>query len=409
MKVLQVNVVYKKGSTGKITHDLHAGLLNAGMDSIVCYGRGALIKEPGVYKVCPEWYAKLNNALSRVTGIMYGGCFFSTNNLISIIKREKPDIVHLQCINGYFVNIYRLVTWLKRNKIKTVLTLHAEFMYTGGCAYSIDCNQWSTHTGCGHPGCPRWHSETKSIFFDRTGTMWKRMKKAFDGFEELRVVAVSKWIEGRAMQSGILGSADFQTLYNGIQTETFSHAVSQESVRLLRKKYGIPEDKKIVLHVTPSFESTVKGGIYFRKLAEMLPDNYRCVVVGAKKEENQKLITIPFVKEQKDLAGIYKLANVMVITSLSDNYPTVCLEANCCGTPVVGFDVGGVSETIFPGMGETVAFGDIQGLCNITRRYADSKGEISEDTVHMARYRNSCGRMVKEYLQLYENFLDAFN
>ena len=27
MKVLQVNCVYKKGSTGKITYDLHSGLI----------------------------------------------------------------------------------------------------------------------------------------------------------------------------------------------------------------------------------------------------------------------------------------------------------------------------------------------------------------------------------------------
>ena len=67
MRILQVNVVYKKGSTGKITHDLHKGLLDAGAESIVCYGRGERIKEPGVYKTCPEWYSKLNNALSRVT------------------------------------------------------------------------------------------------------------------------------------------------------------------------------------------------------------------------------------------------------------------------------------------------------------------------------------------------------
>ena len=84
------------------------------MESIVCYGRGELVKESGVYKTCPEWYSKLNKALTKINGIMYGGCFFSTNKLISIIKREQPDVVHLQCINGYFVNIYRLVNWLKK-------------------------------------------------------------------------------------------------------------------------------------------------------------------------------------------------------------------------------------------------------------------------------------------------------
>ena len=205
MKILQVNVVYKKGSTGKITHDLHKGLLDAGMESIVCYGRGELVNEPGVYKTCPEWYSKLNNALSRITGIMYGGCYFSTNKLISIIKKEQPDIVHLQCINGYFVNIYRLVTWLKENHIKTVLTLHAEFMYTANCGHALECERWKK--GCG--GCPRRKAETLSLLFDGTAASWKLMKSAFDGFEnDLTVVSVSPWLTNRAKQSPILESME---------------------------------------------------------------------------------------------------------------------------------------------------------------------------------------------------------
>ena len=50
MKVLQVNCVYGKGSTGKITQDIHKELCARGMESIVCYGRGERIREPGVYK-----------------------------------------------------------------------------------------------------------------------------------------------------------------------------------------------------------------------------------------------------------------------------------------------------------------------------------------------------------------------
>ena len=100
MKVLQVNNVYKKGSTGKITYDIHSELLKQGIESVVCYGRGEKINEPHVYKTCGEVYSKINHLLSEFTGVMYGGCFFSTNKLIKIIKKENPDVVHLQCING---------------------------------------------------------------------------------------------------------------------------------------------------------------------------------------------------------------------------------------------------------------------------------------------------------------------
>ena len=95
MKVLQINCVYKTGSTGKIVYDIHTGLQKRGIDSAVCYGRGARVREPRVYKTCSELYAKANNLLSRVTGLMYGGCFFSTRQLLSVIRRERPDVVHL--------------------------------------------------------------------------------------------------------------------------------------------------------------------------------------------------------------------------------------------------------------------------------------------------------------------------
>ena len=93
MKILQINCVYNTGSTGKIVKDIHNELLQRGIESIVCYGRGEKSAEEGVYKTCGELYSKLNNLRSRFTGIMYGGCGISTHRLISIIKKEKPDSI----------------------------------------------------------------------------------------------------------------------------------------------------------------------------------------------------------------------------------------------------------------------------------------------------------------------------
>ena len=107
MKILSVNNVYNFGSTGKIVNDLHLKLIDEGFESVVYYGRRKISKTPHTHKICSELYAKINNLASRFTGIMYGGCFFSTAYLISKIKKEKPDIVHIHCINGYFVNIYK--------------------------------------------------------------------------------------------------------------------------------------------------------------------------------------------------------------------------------------------------------------------------------------------------------------
>ena len=46
------------------------------------------------------------------------------------------------------------------------------------------------------------------------------------------------------------------------------------------------------------------------------------------------------------LAGIYSTADVFFNPTVEDNYPTVNLEAEACGTPVVTYDTGGCRETV---------------------------------------------------------------
>ena len=108
MKILQINCVYGTGSTGRLTQAIHTRLLAEGVKSVVCCGRGPRSTDPHVHKVCGELYAKAQHAEADLTGLVYGGCVLSTARLLHILRREAPDIVPLQCINGYFVNLFVL-------------------------------------------------------------------------------------------------------------------------------------------------------------------------------------------------------------------------------------------------------------------------------------------------------------
>ena len=46
------------------------------------------------------------------------------------------------------------------------------------------------------------------------------------------------------------------------------------------------------------------------------------------------------------LAAVYAAADVFFNSTVEDNYPTVNLEAEACGTPVVTYDTGGCRETV---------------------------------------------------------------
>lgn len=403
MKVLQINVVYQKGSTGKITYDLHKGLLETGAESVVCYGRGELLEEPGVYKTCPEWYSKLNNALSRATGIMYGGCFFSTNRLISIIRNEKPDVVHLQCINGYFVNIYSLVKWLKKNKIKTVLTLHAEFMYTANCGHALECDRWKV--GCGR--CPRRKEETGSILIDGTSVSWRRMKRAFEGFEnDLAVVSVSPWLEDRAKQSPILERMYHCVVYNGVDTQVF-HPYGGESAAEIKKELNI-SGERVVFHATAGFSDDrnhIKGGYYIIELAKRLP-NVVFVVAGRIKNDMkvpENLILLGPILDGQRLAKLYSMADLTVITSKKETFSMVVAESLCCGTPIVGFQAGAPETITIPQFSSFSEYGDLDLLEQNVISF------LELDHVGISRYAAavySKENMCKRYIRLYEKLMN---
>lgn len=396
MKVLQVNNVYGEKSTGKLTKELHRGLLLRGHESLVVYGRGKTFREDGVLRLCPDWYGKANSFFSRFSGMPYGGCFFSTERLKRIIRREKPDVVHLQCINGNFVNIYRLIRWLKKKRIKTVCSLHAEFMYTANCGHAFDCEQWKK--GC--TACPDKWKATKSILFDRTGCSWKSMKVSFEGFEEDCVICpVSLWTEERARQSDILKGFPFCTVLNGVNSDDVFCWLEGEE-----------KEKNTVLNVTAFFSverEHPKGGWYILQLAEHMPE-VTFLVAGRADEigdlpDNLKLLGE--IKDQKELAELYRKAALSIIVSKKETFSMPCAESLCCGTPVVGFRAGAPEQIALSEYSEYVEYGNIEALEQVISDWLERDTGRAEDIARAAQERYSVETMVETFLEVYGSLL----
>jgi putative colanic acid biosynthesis glycosyltransferase len=402
MRVLQINCVYGQGSTGKITKDIHMALLDNNIESYVCYGRGKDAKEKNVIRISTDLASRVRRFVATIDGMPYRFTSLTNSKVKNEIQRLKPDVVHLQCINGYFLDVYDLLKYLKQRHYATILTLHAEFMYTGGCGYALDCNKWIN--GCGK--CNRLKSGLGVIGLDRVKRNYRLMFEALQDYCKLTVVGVSNWISDRARQSRIMRKCNIITIRNGIDTKNVFYPRGAEKIF---EKYGFQERKKIVLSVVPNLDSDLKGGKVIIKLADIMDKNrYQFVVVGARGEFSnipENVIVVPYTDSQTELAEIYSAADVFVMGSKMDNYPTVCIEANCCGTPVIGFDVGGVAETIYPSMGEVVPYGDIDKLKCKIEEWADRKQLIPAETIKNAMIRNSKERMTEDYLSLYSKML----
>ncbi len=404
MNILQINTVYPGGSTGQITRNLHRALLQDGHKSTVIYGRGSDTDLPEAVRICSNRYGQLNSMVSRFTGLRYGGCKVSTARLTSYIEKNKPDLVHIQCINGNFVNIYELLTWLGKHEISTVITLHAEFMYTANCSHANECERWIG--GCG--SCPRLRDATKSILLDRTALSWKKMAEAYVSLRGHAVlVPVSPWVETRVGKSEMINGISIKTILNGVDTDIFR---PMDAGRIRQRYLG--KYKKMVFHVSAYFSGDrnhAKGGYHILSLARKMPDVI-FLVAGRHdklKEIPENVILLGMIREQRQLAEMYSAADVSVITSKRETFSMPCAESLCCGTPVIGFEAGAPEMIALQKYSEFVPYGAIDELRSIIEKWltAEVKQYPKRQIADEARKKYSVQNMTDSYMKIYREMI----
>lgn len=399
MKILQLNCVFKKGSTGKIVFDLHRQYQALGHESYVIYGRGQKENVSSVYKCAYELPSKCRNFLARFTGNLYGSGKLATYKIIRCIRKIQPDIVHVHCLNGFCADLYKLLQFLRNENIATVITQHAEFMYTGNCGYAFECDQWKRQ-GCQQ--CANTLAAIGSYNHNAPAKNFRKMKQAFCGFDDnLTIAGVSNWVSGRAAESLILKGKKITTVLNGLDDSVFSY---KEITHPIVEKYH-KQNKKVVLHVTPLFEDDNKGGKYVLALAESLENEPIQIIVVGKTQKEYALENITFwghTANADELANLYSSADLCLLTSKKETFSMVCAESLCCGTRIVGFCAGAPETIALPEYSRFVTYGDIELLKDTvlqTLKQEVDKKTISQQACRVYSYKE----MAKNYLDVYED------
>lgn len=401
MKVLLIDVNCMQSSTGKIVYDLFSQLIKKKHMATICYGRGVRVYEPNIYKFSSSIEVYLHAFLTRITGLTGCYSFFSTHKLLKFIEEYHPDVVHLHELHGYFVNILQLINYLKKKKIKTIWTFHCEFMYSGKCGYAYECGKWMTECG----KCPYLRDYPSSFIFDFTKKMFNDKKRIFNGFDNLTIVAVSKWLADRVKQS-FLSDKRIEVIHNGIDTENIFYPHKYD---FLKKKHNIT-DEKIILAVAPDIMSERKGGRHVLELAKrMKNEKIKFLLVGVT-EKNEKydnnIIALQKTENQHELASYYSMADVFVMCSMRETFGMTCVEALSCGTPVCGFNAGGNIGIVPDAMGKLVEFGDINALEKSVRFFLN-KGDLTRICCKYGQETFSKERMFDKYLALYESRISS--
>lgn len=399
MKILTINCVNKSGSTGKIICDIERVLSKSECSFIHCYESGAAPESENEYKITKNRNEYLfNYIIARVTGKKYGSGSRTTRRLIKKIKETAPDIVHIHCPNTYSVNLYMLLDFLKRNDIRTVVTNHAEFFYTGNCAHANECMQFQT--GC--KKCTKVFDKKYPFLLNRTAYEWRKMKQAFEGFKHLKMVAVSPWALDRMNLSPIAAHTDKSVVLNGADSQVFC---IRDGEALKRQLAG---DKQLLLFVTARFSTDPedeKGGYYITELARMLEkDNVQVAVVGVINSCNNipgNMELVGEIREQTKLAQYYSAADLCIMASKRETFGMICAESLLCGTPVVGFKAGGPESIAIKEYTEFVDYGDVNKLKDCVLDWIDYKQGRKEEISQAAKQRYSIENMAKGYYEIY--------
>jgi putative colanic acid biosynthesis glycosyltransferase len=340
MKILQINSVFSSGSTGRIVSNLHNKLKNNGYDSYVIYGRGKkTLKDNKVFKFGNNFSLFFHIVISRLFDIQGKGSILPTLRMINLIKKIKPDIIHLHNIHGYFLNYKLLFNFFEKNQNRIVWTFHDCWPITGHCTFFefVNCQKWIS--GCN--SCPLKKDYPSSFFIDNSKNNYKQKKFIFKKLN-LTIVTPSIWLRN-IIKNSFMNKYEVKVINNGIDLSIFKPTSSNLKNDLQFR------NKKVILGVANIWDKR-KGLDYFYKLSRILDDSYKIVLVGLSKSQIIKcpsnIIAFPKTKDVYELAKLYSMASVFFNPTLDDNFPTTNLESLACGTPVITFDTGGSVESI---------------------------------------------------------------
>lgn len=360
MKVVIINAVYKIMSTGRSYSELHDYLCSLGHECKIIYG-----EKKGEYKdaIYLGNYIdhKLHALLSRITGNVGGYSLFSTKKLLKFLDKYKPDVVHLGNLHSNFINIEILLKYLGKKNIRTTLTLHDCFFYTGGCVhYTLNnCFKWQKRCyEC------QFYRKQGSWFFDRTNYLFNKKENGFKNIEKLGVIGVSDWISDEARKSVILKNAKIiKRVYNWVDLNLFKPINLEE--KYIEKKL---KNKFIILGVASGW-SLKKGLDKFIQLAKYISSDMVIILIGnidVGINLPNNIINISVTDDVNELVKYYNLANVFLQLSKEETFGKVVAEALACGTPAIVYDSTASPELVKDGCGYSVKIDE--GIDSIFKR-----------------------------------------
>lgn len=286
---------------------------------------------------------------------------------------KEADIICVHWVCADFLSEKEIEKMVGLNK-PVIQFCHDNYPFTGGCHVRMGCDGYKN--GCKE--CPQITGGNSHEIINQA----IKAKKNCYANDNVRIVSPSNWMDGNVAESLVLNGKKHFVLPNVIDVDKFKpsylsleeldnkHGNTRDSERnnlnksediqnnivKLKKKYGIPEvdlHKKIILCPVKANENIPYNGMkYLWETIEKINDeleNVIFVAFGVKeltKQNRINMLNLGYITSNDDLAEIYSMSDVMLVTSLEDSFNQTVAECMACGTPVVAFNNGGIADII---------------------------------------------------------------
>jgi glycosyltransferase involved in cell wall biosynthesis len=211
-----------------------------------------------------------------------------------------------------------------------------------------------------------------------------------------RVICVSEAVRDVVLEMEGLPGKRVEVVRNGIRLD---EPLPEARLDDLRRELDLPAHCAVVLMVA-NYDRPVKGVVHFLEslplIRRELPET-RFILIGHGRREAEfrararalrvdDILLMPGFRE--DVHRFYALADISVLTSLSEGLSITILESMRHGVPVVVTDVGGNPEIVRPGRtGLLVPPGN-------PRRFAEAVVRLLRDAALRERYGSEARRVI---------------
>jgi glycosyltransferase involved in cell wall biosynthesis len=317
---------------------------------------------------------------------------------LNVLKVMQPQVIHIH--NWY--NLISVENFSRLARIAPlVFTLHDERLVTGGCHVTLGCKKFLS--AC--DGCPAHRLELSREQYR------KELECFYESGQQYSVISPSVWMIEQLRNTALLSNAH--------STAVIPNHLS--SVNEILPPCQTSSDSIELIFVASNLDISYKGfeillsamKILDSKIGELNKEISLTLIGHTSKKKTIRLKNIKVLHSEhldsQALMNLMRRSDILVVPSLSENYPGVIAEAQTYGTRVVAHRVGGIPEMINDGVTGYLCSPDASSLAaKIFEAILDTNSErVRTNAFQEVLNRQDSSKIIASHIDFYTKLLEV--